>query len=207
MTKKCLHILVTLGFLLFFTACSDSKQTNTELTNNDENTTTITTPQEPEVINGYTLPPEPDPQQNNATLLGIDSNNNGVRDDVERWTIMTYKDKHKIVTEVGLQGARAAQIIIQEPEKALETDVLFTKAVDCSLYFQYDVNVPLINKFMWGDTFNKVQFNTAKRARAYDQYNATLSGHVFNSPTSSQAREGCDFNVTKLLEENNITRK
>ena len=39
---------------------------------------------EPEVINGFTLPPEPDPVINNSTLLGIDSNNNGVRDDVER---------------------------------------------------------------------------------------------------------------------------
>ena len=44
-----------------------------------------------ETINDYELPPEPDPKINNATLLGIDSNNNGVRDDVERWIYKTYK--------------------------------------------------------------------------------------------------------------------
>ena len=33
-----------------------------------------------ETINGHTLPPEPDPKINNSTLLGIDSNNNGVRE-------------------------------------------------------------------------------------------------------------------------------
>ena len=44
-----------------------------------------------EVINGYTLPPEPDPVINNATLLGIDSNDNGIRDDVERWIVKTFE--------------------------------------------------------------------------------------------------------------------
>ena len=38
----------------------------------------------PEIINGITVPPEPDVTLNNATLAGVDSNNNGVRDDVER---------------------------------------------------------------------------------------------------------------------------
>lgn len=37
-----------------------------------------------EVINGITVPPEPAPALNNATLPGIDTNRNGVRDDVER---------------------------------------------------------------------------------------------------------------------------
>lgn len=35
------------------------------------------------VVDGHVLPPEPDPVLNNATLLGIDVNNNGVRDDVQ----------------------------------------------------------------------------------------------------------------------------
>ncbi len=39
----------------------------------------------PAVIHGHRLPPEPDPKVNNATLLGVDVNHNGVRDDVERW--------------------------------------------------------------------------------------------------------------------------
>ena len=37
-----------------------------------------------EVINGITVPPEPVPAINNATLAGVDVNKNGVRDDVER---------------------------------------------------------------------------------------------------------------------------
>jgi hypothetical protein len=38
----------------------------------------------PQTINGISVPPEPDPVANNATLAGVDSNGNGVRDDVER---------------------------------------------------------------------------------------------------------------------------
>ena len=38
------------------------------------------------VINGHRLPPKPDEELNNSTLIGIDINDNGVRDDVE-WLI------------------------------------------------------------------------------------------------------------------------
>ena len=38
----------------------------------------------PEIMNGITVPPEPPPELNNLTLAGIDANQNGVRDDVER---------------------------------------------------------------------------------------------------------------------------
>ena len=41
-------------------------------------------PAKMEVINGISVPPEPDPVQNNATVAGVDVNSNGVRDDVER---------------------------------------------------------------------------------------------------------------------------
>ncbi|MDR0407728.1 MAG: hypothetical protein LBH45_02245 [Campylobacteraceae bacterium] len=42
------------------------------------------------VMNDYQLPPCPDSVENDKTLLGIDSNNNGVRDDVEIWIYHTY---------------------------------------------------------------------------------------------------------------------
>ncbi|MDR1007671.1 MAG: hypothetical protein LBL65_03805, partial [Campylobacteraceae bacterium] len=43
-----------------------------------------------EIKHGYQLPPCPDPKINDSTLLGIDTNNNGVRDDVEIWIYNTY---------------------------------------------------------------------------------------------------------------------
>ena len=53
--------------------------------------------QEVIVINGHTLPPEPDPKINNATLLGVDSNDNGVRDDVEIWIYKKYQNESTFI--------------------------------------------------------------------------------------------------------------
>jgi hypothetical protein len=38
----------------------------------------------------FNLPPEPDVELNNSTILGIDSNNNGIRDDWERAIAFEY---------------------------------------------------------------------------------------------------------------------
>ena len=189
------------------------------------------------VIHGHRLPPEPDPKINNSTLLGIDSNNNGVRDDVERWIYTHYdtylpckevevnvtipatgemvtgfkdicekerKPYHQIVREIAMQGARAAQIIIQEPEKARETMKYMDAAVDCNGYFSVTAkyrNKPLlIDGFIFGNEFNEIQFNTTMRARAYAKYNMALSGGVYGGRTIDEQLESCDFNATKLLE-------
>jgi hypothetical protein len=71
------------------------------------------------VVNGHVLPLEPDPTINNSTLLGIDSNHNGVRDDVERWIYETYE--HPIERGIFMQSARAYNKVIVDPSKAHET--------------------------------------------------------------------------------------
>tara|TARA_Y100001960_G_scaffold319101_1_gene389944 strand:- start:101 stop:640 length:540 start_codon:yes stop_codon:yes gene_type:complete len=43
-----------------------------------------------EIENKFNLPPEPDEKLNNATILGIDSNNNSIRDDLERKIAFAY---------------------------------------------------------------------------------------------------------------------
>ena len=66
----------------------------------------------PEVINGFKLPPEPDEDKNNETLLGIDFNHNGIRDEVERWVITHYANDPKYPktkTAIALQYAWASQ--------------------------------------------------------------------------------------------------
>jgi len=79
----------------------------------------------------YELPPEPDPTQNNSTLLGIDSNNNGVRDDVERWIYKTYKDKHPIHIDIAMQAGRAYKLVLETPERAREIRLEVQGALFC----------------------------------------------------------------------------
>lgn len=59
-------------------------------------------------INGD-LPPEPDAATNNATLAGVDSNQNGIRDDVERAIYIKYKSTPKVAIAM-LQYAKALQM-------------------------------------------------------------------------------------------------
>lgn len=54
------------------------------------------------------LPPIPNEAENNKTLAGVDSNNNGIRDDVEISIYNTHKDSAKTVAAM-LQYAKALQ--------------------------------------------------------------------------------------------------
>jgi len=65
-------------------------------------------------VNGHRLPPEPDKALNDSTLLGIDSNDNGVRDDVERKVYTTYKKA--IERTVMMQAFRAKQKMLADPD-------------------------------------------------------------------------------------------
>lgn len=46
-------------------------------------------------VDGSNLPPEPDPKKNNATVAGIDANENGIRDDVELAIFKQYPNNQK----------------------------------------------------------------------------------------------------------------
>jgi len=189
------------------------------------------------VVDGHVLPPEPDPVLNNVTLLGIDVNNNGVRDDVERWIYETYDEYipchqepdgeetlpsgqvvqfakevceetpvpyHPVVRAVAMQGARAAQIIIQEPEKARETLKIWDDALFCSFAvndFKDNNQRQLYKDYMYGNEFKKIQFNTIKRARAFGEFNFNLSGGVYDSPSHKVMLQGCSQEVHILLED------
>ena len=152
-------------------------------------------------INGYRLPPEPDPKVNNATLLGVDVNNNGVRDDVERYLLNKYKDHHKIVSEIALQSGRAFQMILEDPENAKETTKFMDAASYCNYYFESSAN-------SYGDPiliddsimeYKNIQLNIKERIRAYLEYNHKLSGGVYRFVLGPKAKALCDFNVTELL--------
>jgi len=92
----------------------------------------------PEVINGFKLPPEPDEDKNNETLLGIDFNHNGIRDDVERNIIKKYNDKIKV--HLMFQYAKVDQKILGSDltkEKAVELEAEGGKAINCKMYLKH----------------------------------------------------------------------
>ncbi|WP_373033130.1 hypothetical protein [Sulfurovum sp.] len=160
---------------------------------------------EPQIIQGHQLPPEPDPVVNNSTLLGIDANKNGVRDDVEIWVLNKYKDKHPIYIAIAMQAARAYRKVLETPEKAREIHDEVDKAVYCQLYYRLNAkyfNEPLLLKNNVVNEFfrSKIYFNTQKRMEAYLQYDKLLSGGSYTLLKIEERKAACDFNISKYEE-------
>ena len=184
-----IFIGMTFSTLILVTGCS---QKNGYVASNEA----------PVVIHGYTLPPKPSPVINNATILGIDSNNNGVRDDVEIWILKKYKDKHPIYTEIAIQAGRAWQKILEDPSAARETMKLIDATQNCEFYFRFDANkygdaLLIDESIVTNRMFKKIVINTQERKDAYWEYDRLLSGGVYVLPKVSQEKSYCDFNTSQ----------
>ena len=170
----------------------------------------------PEVINGHQLPPEPDPVVNDSTLLGIDANENGVRDDVEIYILQRYADDTeypKTKTAIALQFAKAYQYIVgHDPKYSYENKTYKQSnyALDCQWYWYRQVvkswtyseglQFRLNNKIFDEEMESKL-FNTKERMRAYFYFNASLSGHLIGGGgVLSSTKDKCDFDIDALDE-------
>jgi hypothetical protein len=197
-----------LMLLLALTSCSDNK------TSNSSGSTGTGTGgyQGGETVDGYTLPPKPPKTQNDATLLGIDTNNNSIRDDVEIYIYNRFQGytNSKVEREIAMQFARASNEIITNPETAYEDkkhEILF-KALACKWYY-YDTYLQNVEGFnnkekyrnehdIFDAEFKDVVFNTKERLKAFFRYNKSMGGHVFK--TLPHTKDHCDFDPDLLIE-------
>ncbi|MBS9778737.1 MAG: hypothetical protein KGV58_00340 [Campylobacteraceae bacterium] len=152
------------------------------------------------IVSGHTLPPMPDEKINNSTLLGVDINNNGVRDDVERKIYKTYK--RPIVQAYMMQFGKRFPKTLTNPKQAaksqeIEQEMWRQYSCEGYLFMKMDIEIPKDSvEFM-----ENAYFNTKARIKAYLEYNQALSGGVYSIPIKDDQKiENCDFNVIKLLE-------
>lgn len=159
--------------------------------------------QDAEIVNGHVLPPEPDETLNNATLLGIDANNNGVRDDVERWIFLEmkiYNGYEKIEQAIAMQEAKANQMALDD---STNKDDLVHKAMeasaDCWVWYSYSRQLPFNDGTMkfTRDLQDKC-FNTKERLKIYWEYDNTLRGRIFTAMPTRDTKSQCEFNIDAL---------
>jgi len=145
-------------------------------------------PDDPPDPPGNGLPPDPG-EAGMATLEGIDSDQDGIRDDIQRYIALTYPDSQK--TQAALrQAATALQIIILESpneESALRNTELEARASECLWYIRpdkgYKIDDLLMAEFL----------NTLPRSRAYLEFNSKLGGHVFRGKDLDEYKTSCTF--------------
>lgn len=189
--------IFSLMAVLMLSACGGNKG-DKETFGKETNTT-----QAPLVIDGYTLPPDPG-EAGKATLLGIDSNDNGVRDDVERAIYLTYK--RPVERAYMMQASKLYSKYLENPAEAAkseELDKIFFKNTACYGYLKYNLNIEIDNYSQSTVEFRETQFmNTLERIKAYNIFNQGKSGGSYSVPWGDDfKKEHCDFNVTQLIEQ------
>ncbi len=154
-------------------------------------------------VDEHRLPLEPDETLNNSTLLGIDINNNGVRDDVERWIYLEMEIQYgysKVERAIGMQKAYGYQMALIDPAN---TDDKVNKAMeasgDCWTWYQYSKKVHVYGvRGKFSRALKDRVYNTKNRLKTYFQYDATLGGQIFTSMPTLQTRSQCMTDIDKL---------
>ena len=155
------------------------------------------------MIDGHLLPHAP--QDPDATLLGVDANSNGVRDDVERWIFKEMPTYHhpEIERVVATTQAKAYQMILIDPTN--KDDIVYKairKASNCWSYYADSRSLPFddaIEKF--SNRLLDKQFNTRERLKTFMDYETTISTKILLTPLTPLRlldTSYCDQNIDIL---------
>jgi hypothetical protein len=194
---------------LLFAACDKNNSDNDTSTKNS--TLSTSNPGNFSMGDHYIPPIMPNPITSDLTLLGVDSNNNGVRDDVENYIYDRFKGykNYKVEREIAMQWARAAQLLIQNPENGYKDKkyLIMQKVISCQEYYynsntqgyDFQMYMQYINQHeIFDEDFKDVIFNTKQRLKAYFKYSESMSGHVFDDMPDT--KDNCDFDADLLIE-------
>ncbi|SMN01704.1 hypothetical protein SPONN_2781 [uncultured Candidatus Thioglobus sp.] len=167
-----------LGFvLMFLTACGGSNGGGNS--NNDGG-------------DNLNLPPDPG-EAGKLTIEGIDSDNDGVRDDIQRYIAITYPASESI-RRVLTDMAKANQDFIfnaDDKDKVLEADLERDKQIDCFYYLDSE------GAYKKSKKIKAELLNTEERTRAYIKADSYLGGMSFRLPSDKKAQ--CSFNPDLLV--------
>lgn len=140
------------------------------------------------------LPPDPGPA-GLITLQGIDSDNDGVRDDVQRYIALTYPASVK--TRMALTDiARSMQLVVlgsTDSQQSVTNIIALGHAMECSIAIHGTSAKQLMS------LLRAQLLNTEARTQAYLQANTQFSGHTYAlAPDMSQRKLLCSFNPDLL---------
>jgi hypothetical protein len=139
------------------------------------------------------LPPDPGPA-GLLTVAGVDSDGDGVRDDVQRFIVLTYADSAKTqAATTQIAKSYLAQLVDASNEPLLKIDVTSTLyAVDC-LYYTSPATAPQL--------LNQIEaqvLNTSQRLDAYYGSSRPQGAQFYYLPTRDEKRARCMVNPDSL---------
>ena len=148
-------------------------------------------------VMGKNLPPEPDQKLNDSTIAGIDTNQNGIRDDVELAIFKKYPDSAKI---------RAAELqyaveLESELTNIFNNDTWVASAktenngisclVDLCFHNYTDIKDQIHKSEDWEKEVEDLVFNTDARKQKRNEINKYETSYVVGDGN-------CDINISSL---------
>lgn len=151
----------------------------------------------PVIINNG-IPPDPG-ETGKTTLEGIDSDGDGVRDDIQRYIVLNYPDS-KRMQEAFFYDAKNLQtmlLVADNEEKSIENHKKSISSLDCIVAVAEDEGelepeVPVLMRRAMRAEF----LNTQERLEVFLLHNNQLAGNGFSVP--DLGIEACNFDVTEL---------
>lgn len=136
-------------------------------------------------VDGSNLPPAPDPARVDATVEGVDANQNGIRDDVELEIFERYGDDTKLRAAM-LQYAMAMQTYLTKVSNS-ETWISSAQQLGRGYGCVFDMSVRSENVDDHVSEVKDLQLDSNSRANAYEQNDV--------HQTSYKALNGADCDV------------
>ncbi|CAG1021317.1 hypothetical protein MTYM_00918 [Methylococcales bacterium] len=144
----------------------------------------------PDDDTGVNLPPDPG-EAGKKTLLGIDADGDGVRDDIQRYIYFTYPDDKKL--RLGLTYyAKEFQCVLKDAndrEAAYDHAIKMNRHVECLFYLKDEEAIDICN------ALRAKILNTRERSMAYITYSDNLGGRIISGAPMKEWKDSCSFDV------------
>jgi hypothetical protein len=147
------------------------------------------------VIDSLLQVPMPDPKKNDATVAGIDSDNDGIRDDIQRWINEAYSSRPNVKMAMR-QIATGRQLDLLAVDNKEQSIIAGKKMLD-SNHCLYSI-VGLDDGAKLIKELDTKLLNTKDRLYAETKANSNFSGQSYQLPEIEEEKSLCSFNPDSL---------
>ncbi|MCF6156790.1 MAG: hypothetical protein E3K36_16475 [Candidatus Brocadia sp.] len=147
-------------------------------------------PSTPDDDTGVNLPPDPG-EEGKKTLLGIDTDGDGVRDDIQRYIYFTYPNDKRLRLGLTYYAIEFQGVLkdANDREAAYEHANKMARHGECLWYLKGEESIDICN------ALRAEILNTRERSMAYIMYSDNLGGRVISLAPRKEWKDSCSFDV------------
>ncbi|GJQ45251.1 MAG: hypothetical protein JETCAE04_10050 [Candidatus Jettenia caeni] len=144
----------------------------------------------PDDDTGVNLPPDPG-GEGKKTLLGIDTDGDGVRDDIQRYIYFTYPDDKKLRLALSYYAKEFQGVLkdANDREAAYDHATKIVRNDECLWYLKGEESIDICS------ALRAKILNTRERSIAYIKYSDSLGGRIISLAPRKEWKDSCSFDV------------